>query len=63
MTEDDNLDRILWGAAAIAAEINATPRRTFHMLEAGHLPAAKVGRRWVSTPRKLRAALGIILEE
>jgi hypothetical protein len=59
-SSDDNLDRPLWGCKAIAEEINAPVRRTFHLLESGRLPAVKFGERWVSTPRKLRTALGIL---
>jgi hypothetical protein len=50
----DDLDKPLWGAAAIGAEIDKTTSQTFHLLEAGHLPATKVGRQWVSTKRRLR---------
>jgi hypothetical protein len=50
----DDLDRPLWGAAAIGEEIDKTESQTFHLLEAGHLPATKVGRQWVSTKRRLR---------
>ena len=47
-------DRPLWGARAIGAEIDRTERQAFYMLESGHLPGTKVGKTWVSTPRKLR---------
>ena len=53
MAEDD-LDRPLWGAEAIAREINRAPRATYHLLENGHLDADRVGGRWVSTPRRSR---------
>jgi len=45
------------GAAAIAEEIGRTLRQTFYMLEVGRLPAEKVGRLWVTTPRRLRNRL------
>jgi hypothetical protein len=48
------LDRPLWGARAIAREINRAQRATYHLLENGHLDADRVGGRWVSTPRRLR---------
>jgi hypothetical protein len=51
---DEDLDKPLWGAAAIGAEIDKTASQTFHLLEAGYLPATKVGRQWVSTKRRLR---------
>jgi hypothetical protein len=51
---NDDLDRPLWGAEAIAREINRAPRATYHLLEKGHLDADRIGGRWVSTPRRLR---------
>ena len=57
----EDLDRVLWGAANIAAEANLftedgrpDERKAFYLLERGHLPATKVGRQWVTTPRRLR---------
>jgi hypothetical protein len=50
-------DRPLWGAAAIGAEINRTERQAHYMLERGLLPAEKIGKSWVSTPRRLRDRL------
>jgi hypothetical protein len=58
VSPDDVLDRPIWGAKAIAAEANVTAKQAFHMLEAGHLPGTKVGRRWVTTRRRLRERLG-----
>jgi hypothetical protein len=55
---DPNPDRILWGAPAIAKEINATLSQTYHYLESGVLDASKAGKKWVSTPRRLRKSLG-----
>jgi hypothetical protein len=54
----DDLDKPLWGAAAIGEEIDKTPSQTFQLLEAGHLPATKIGRQWVSTKRRLRQRIG-----
>jgi hypothetical protein len=49
----------LWGAAAIAKAIGRTARQTYHLLESGHLPANRVGNRWVASRQRLRcAALG-----
>ncbi|TPK42622.1 MULTISPECIES: DNA-binding protein [unclassified Mesorhizobium] len=45
---------LVWGAAAIGKEIKQKPRQAFHMLEAGLLPARKVGNRWVADRGKLR---------
>jgi hypothetical protein len=50
-------DSVLWGAQAIADAINAPLRKTFHLLENGQLPAAKIGRTWFSTPERLRQFL------
>ncbi len=47
----------VWGAVAIAAEIDRTPRQTFHLLERGHLPARKVGDKWVARREELHAFL------
>ena len=47
---DDKDDKeFLWGAKAIAREIDAELRPTFHMLKQRYLPAAKVGGVWVTT--------------
>jgi hypothetical protein len=48
---------LLWGAEAIGAAINRSARHAFYLLEAGLLPAKKVGGRWVAQRGKLRAAL------
>jgi hypothetical protein len=50
----EDLDKPLWGAAAIGEEIGKTESQAFHLLEAGHLPATKIGRQWASTKRRLR---------
>lgn len=50
-------DDLVWGGAAIAREIGRTERQTYHMLEAGQLPATKVGSLWVSSRRGLRTRL------
>jgi hypothetical protein len=51
-------DRPIWGASAIAREAGLPDRAAaYHLLEAGHLPGRKVGRRWVSTPGQIRGAL------
>ncbi|WEX77986.1 DNA-binding protein [Sinorhizobium numidicum] len=46
---------LVWGADRIATEINRTRRQTFALLEAGHIPARKVGGRWVADREELRA--------
>ena len=58
MVEGDNENRdVLWGALAIARAINKSERSVFHLLEAGLLPARKVGKCWVASRRKLIEAL------
>lgn len=46
---------LIWGAEAIAKVIGRTTRATYHMLEAGDLPARRVGRRWVARRSHLEA--------
>lgn len=48
---------LLWGAEAIAAEIKRSRAATFHLLDAGALPAKKVGGRWCASRRRLLAFL------
>ena len=52
----DDLDKPIIGAKAIAAELGPaiTPRKVFYRLEAGHIPAEKFGRLWITTKRRLR---------
>jgi hypothetical protein len=45
---------LLWGCRAIAQVIGCTERKTFHLLEAGELPARQVGNRWVASREALR---------
>ena len=47
----------LWGAEAIAAEINRTPRQTWYLMEKRHLPAKKVGGQWTASRAALRKHL------
>jgi len=58
--QNEPLD-LVWGVKAIAAEINRNERQTFHLLENGHLPAKKVGGRWVSSRTKLRGVFAAVL--
>jgi hypothetical protein len=50
----DELGGILRGCTEIAAAINESERRTFHLLQAGLLPAQKEGARWVTTRARLK---------
>ena len=38
-------DDLLPGASAAAAYIGVTPRAVYHLVEAGHLPAIRIGKR------------------
>ncbi len=58
---DLELDTPIWGAEAIGRlagvfkpDGTVDIRRTFYLLEADYLDADKVGRRWTSTPRRIR---------
>ncbi len=46
---------LVWEAGGIAHVIDRTVRQTYNMLEAGELPARKVGGRWVASRRALEA--------
>jgi hypothetical protein len=45
---------LVWGVAKIAELIGRTPRQTYHLLNCGALPAAKIGNRWVTSRESLR---------
>jgi hypothetical protein len=48
-----NLD-LVWGAEAIAKEMNASRRQVYRMLENGQIPGAKrLNRQWVVSRLKL----------
>jgi hypothetical protein len=60
-SNDSDLDKPRWGAQAIGEMANVVDddgtvdlRRTYYLLEHRLLPATKVGRQWVSTPRRIR---------
>jgi hypothetical protein len=57
LDENTTGDTPIYGAKAIAKVVNKSPRATFHLLQAGLLPARKLGTQWVTTPRMLREAL------
>jgi excisionase family DNA binding protein len=55
MAHDDFTNDVLNGAGAIAAFLNQTARRTYHLLESGKLPAFKLGgRKWQARKSTLR---------
>lgn len=55
--DPQNLDTPIWGARAIGAVLNLTERQAWHQLEKRKLDAKKVGKTWVSTPRRLLASI------
>ena len=54
MSDTLDLDRPLYGVHEIARELRRTPRQVYWCLERGHVPAVKMGRTWVTTPRRIR---------
>lgn len=50
----DPLDRPVYGARDIGRVVGLTPRQAYEALEHGHLPGDKFGKKWISTPRRLR---------
>lgn len=48
---------IVWEVKNIAKVIGRTESQTFHMLSSGHLPAKKIGEKWVASRRKLLNAI------
>jgi hypothetical protein len=58
VVENETSD-LVWGAEAIGAVIQRNQRQTFYLLEAGRLPARKIGKLWcASRERLLRAVIG-----
>lgn len=55
----DPLDRPVWGAEDIGKIANRGVRQTFYLLETGKIDAAKGGRVWTSTPRRVLRSLGV----
>jgi hypothetical protein len=53
-TEPPLANDLVWGAEAIGAEIGVGPRRAFHILQSGTVPAKKVGALWVASRAALR---------
>jgi hypothetical protein len=47
-------DRLLWGAGAIGRAIQRSEASTSRLLRLGHLPANRVGDRWVASEARLR---------
>jgi hypothetical protein len=51
-------DRLLWGAGQIGKAIQRSEQATSRMLRLGHIPATRVGDRWVTSASRLRHFLG-----
>jgi hypothetical protein len=49
----DPLDQPVWGAEAIAKVLNRPVKQVRYGLERGRFDADKLGKSWVSTPRRL----------
>lgn len=55
-TPDVDLDRLIWGAEAIAEAANLRDRRqAWDLLERKVIPARKAGKLWVTTLRQIRS--------
>jgi hypothetical protein len=61
MSDDEDLDRPIYGAVAIGraagmveADGSVDIRKVYYALENGLLDAGKFGKKWVSTPRRAR---------
>jgi hypothetical protein len=52
---------LLWGADAIAAELNLTRRQVFHQLATGRLPAKRQSGKWVASRVGLRRYFASII--
>jgi hypothetical protein len=50
---------LVWGGPAISKEIEQPLPQTYYMLEAKHLPAKKIGGRWVMSRAAWRKHIGI----
>jgi hypothetical protein len=47
---------LIWGAAAIAAELGVEERRAFYLLDQRLIPARKIGALWCASRQQLRDA-------
>ena len=53
-TDETLADDLLRGCDAIAAFVGIDPRSAFHYLQAGQIPATKLGRLWLGSRSRLR---------
>ena len=47
----------IWGVEEISKVLRRTPRATYYLIETRQLNVTKVGRSWVTTPRRLLAPI------
>jgi hypothetical protein len=47
-----DLDAPIWGAEEIAHAIRRTTPQAYMLLEAGRIPARKIGKTWMTTRRR-----------
>ena len=57
MSDISDLDRPIYGVDAISRALDLSKSQTYYVLEQGHLPASKMGRRWFTTTRRILAFL------
>jgi hypothetical protein len=50
-------DRLLWGASQIARVVQLSEPATSRLLRLGHIPATKLGARWVASTSRLERVL------
>ncbi len=53
---------VLWGAQAIADELNRPVGDIYYLLRLGRIPCGKIGSTWVTTRSRLRAFIERDLE-
>jgi hypothetical protein len=58
---EDLADDLVWGLPGIGKVIGRDPRQTFHMANAGQIPARKVGGRWCASRSALRRHFNALL--
>jgi hypothetical protein len=54
---------LIWGAERIAAIIDRSPETTWRLLEAGVIPARKIGSKWCTTHGKLKELFRDVLPD
>ena len=58
MTIEPLADDLMTGVVEIADYLGTTRRRTFYLVEKGHIPAFKIGGRWCCRKSSLLAHMG-----